>query len=392
LFGEGPMIHYSCDRCNKSIDGRQEVRYVLKIEVQVAMEGSEEEILSDANVDELEQLLDGVGQPIEASADCDEKTFDLCSHCYAKYIGNPRAFKTKLASDTEVFELKINFANIFVALTNTGQANNFNGDSMKSDLMSEPTILEKTYKARNGWGMLVVLLGVLAVSVLMFLMSSMSGLLAILSVIPNNSRVLLLFGDYQGTIKESGFYWVNPFFSKKKVSLRIRNFETGSTTTPEQRDPTGKILTQKTRTAGRPSKVNDRDGNPIDISAVVVWKVVDTAEALFEVDDYEHFVQIQREAALRVLATRHPYDSEDHETSLRGSTTEISAQLEHDIQERLHKAGVKVIEARISHLAYSQEIAAAMLQRQQASAVVAARSRIVEGAVGMVKMEAQRER
>jgi len=243
---------------------------------------------------------------------------------------------------------------------------------MKSDLMSEPTILEKSYQTKSGWGILAVLLGVLAVAIAMISIGGFleSPLLVIPSLLifagivfagyglvavqPNSSRALLLFGEYKGTIKESGFYWVNPFYTKKKVSLRIRNFETG--------------------TVGRPSKVNDRDGNPIDISAVVVWKVVDTAEALFEVDDYEHFVHIQSEAALRVLATRHPYDSEDHETSLRGSTTEISEQLEHDIQERLHKAGVEVIEARISHLAYSQEIAAA------------ARSRIVEGAVGMVKM------
>ncbi len=275
---------------------------------------------------------------------------------------------------------------------------------MKSKLQTKPTILEKPYQAISGWGVLIGLLGSFALSVPLFFTGLLTAslLLIVLAVFlfvasivvssgmvavhPNSSRVLLLFGDYKGTIKESGFYWVNPFYSKKKVSLRIRNFETGSTTTPEKRDATGKILSEKTRTVGRPSKVNDRDGNPIDISAVVVWKVVDTAEALFEVDDYEHFVHIQSEAALRVMATRHPYDSEDHEVSLRGSTTEISEQLEHDIQERLHKAGVKVIEARISHLAYSQEIAAAMLQRQQASAVVAARSRIVEGAVGMVKM------
>ena len=142
----------------------------------------------------------------------------------------------------------------------------------------------------------------------------------------------------------------------------------------------------KSRSAGKPSKVNDRDGNPIDISTVVVWRVVNTAEALFEVDDYEDFVAVQSEAALRNLASRHPYDSEDHEVSLRGSTTEVCDQLKIDIQERLDKAGVEVIEARISHLAYSPEIAAAMLQRQQAQAVVAARTKIVEGAVGMVEM------
>jgi regulator of protease activity HflC (stomatin/prohibitin superfamily) len=274
---------------------------------------------------------------------------------------------------------------------------------MKNDLM-KPSILEKPYKAINGWGVLAGSLGLMALSVIMFIagVSAESGLLVIPAIVlfgaafligcglvaiqPNSARVLLLFGDYKGTIKESGFYWVNPFFNKKKISLRIRNFETGSIFTPEKKDAAGTVVAQKSRTSGRPSKVNDRDGNPIDISAIVVWKVVDTAEALFEVDDFEDFVRVQSEAALRVLATRHPYDSEDHEVSLRGSTTEVSEQLEHDIQERLHRAGVQVIEARISHLAYSQEIAAAMLQRQQASAVVAARSKIVEGAVGMVKM------
>jgi regulator of protease activity HflC (stomatin/prohibitin superfamily) len=198
--------------------------------------------------------------------------------------------------------------------------------------------------------------------------------------------VLLLFGKYKGSALESGFYWVNPFFSKKKISLRIRNFETGSIHTPERKDAQGKVVQAATRTHGKPSKVNDRDGNPIEISAVVVWKVVNTAEAMFEVDDYEDFVAVQSEAALRNLASRHPYDSEDHEISLRGSTAEICQQLMGDIQERLDKAGVDVIEARISHLAYSPEIAAAMLQRQQAQAVVAARTKIVEGAVGMVEM------
>ncbi len=212
------------------------------------------------------------------------------------------------------------------------------------------------------------------------------GMFGFLAIAPNDSRVLLLFGEYKGTVVDSGFFWVNPFYTKKKVSLRVRNFETGSTTTPEQKDAAGKVLQAKSRTMGRPSKVNDRDGNPIDISAVVVWKVVNTAEALFEVDDFEDFLEVQSEAALRNLATRHPYDSEDHEVSLRGNTTEVCEQLREDIQERLDKAGVDVIEARISHLAYSPEIAAAMLQRQQAQAVVAARTKIVEGAVGMVQM------
>lgn len=206
------------------------------------------------------------------------------------------------------------------------------------------------------------------------------------AVAPNDSRALLLFGEYKGTIKESGFYWVNPFYSSKKVSLRVRNFETGSTNTPEKKDAAGTITHHKVQTGGKPSKVNDRDGNPIEISAVVVWKVIDTAEALFEVDDYEHYVSVQSEAALRNLASRHPYDGHDDAVSLRGNTPEIGDQLQADIQERLGKAGVHVIEARISHLAYAPEIAAAMLQRQQASAVVAARTQIVEGAVGMVQM------
>jgi regulator of protease activity HflC (stomatin/prohibitin superfamily) len=207
-----------------------------------------------------------------------------------------------------------------------------------------------------------------------------------LAIAPNQARVLLLFGDYKGSVVDAGFFWVNPFYSKKKVSLRIRNFETGSLTRPEKKDAHGKIVEHKSRTAGRPSKVNDRDGNPIEISAVVVWRVVNTAEALFEVDDFEDFVAVQSEAALRNLASRHPYDSADHELSLRGSTLDVCEQLQRDIQERLDKAGVEVIEARISHLAYAPEIAAAMLQRQQASAVVAARAKIVEGAVGMVQM------
>ena len=206
------------------------------------------------------------------------------------------------------------------------------------------------------------------------------------AIAPNQARVYLLFGTYKGSALESGFFWVNPFFSKKKISLRVRNFETGSTHTPEQKSAEGKVIQKATRTSGRPSKVNDRDGNPIEISAVVVWRVVNTAEALFEVDDFEDFVEVQSEAALRNLASRHPYDSHDHEVSLRGNPSEVCDQLEHDIQERLDTAGVEVIEARISHLAYAPEIAAAMLQRQQAQAVVAARTKIVEGAVGMVEM------
>ena len=230
------------------------------------------------------------------------------------------------------------------------------------------------------------LVGAAVVVAAVALVTGFLGLFGLMAISPNEARVLLLFGEYKGTVVDSGFYWVNPFYSKKRISLRIRNFETGSTSTPEKKDAAGQVVTAKSRTHGRPSKVNDRDGNPIEISAVVVWKVVNTAEAMFEVDDYEDFVAVQSEAALRAMATRHPYDSEDHEISLRGSMQEISDQLQSDIQERLDKAGVQVIEARISHLAYAQEIAAAMLQRQQAGAIVAARTKIVEGAVGMVQM------
>ena len=231
---------------------------------------------------------------------------------------------------------------------------------------------------------------VLLVLALLIGFASFIGLFGCMAIQPNDARVLLLFGEYKGTVSKSGFYWINPFFSKKRISLRIRNFETGSTSVNEKKNEAGHIVQHKSRTHGRPSKVNDRDGNPIEISAVVVWKVVNTAEAMFEVDDYEDYVSVQSEAALRNLASRHPYDSEDHETSLRGSIQEISDQLCNDIQSRLDKAGVKVIEARISHLAYAPEIAAAMLQRQQAHAVVAARTKIVDGAVGMVQMALDR--
>ena len=263
---------------------------------------------------------------------------------------------------------------------------------------------EKVVVPATGWGALFGFLGLILIAVIFFISGCVQesallvvtgilalpcaiiGLCGLMAIAPNDSRVLLLFGEYRGTVKESGFFWVNPFYSKRKVSLRIRNFETGSSSTPEQKNQQGTVIQAKSRTTGRPSKVNDRDGNPIEISAVVVWRVTDTAEALFEVDDYVHFVEVQSEAALRSLATRYPYDSEDHEISLRGSTDEICERLREDIQDRLEQAGVMVLEARISHLAYAPEIAAAMLQRQQAGAVVAARTKIVDGAVGMVDM------
>ncbi|MGE5359025.1 MAG: SPFH domain-containing protein, partial [Bacteroidales bacterium] len=183
------------------------------------------------------------------------------------------------------------------------------------------------------------------------------------TVNPNQAKVLQLFGRYVGTVKRPGLQWTNPFYTKKTLSLRVRNFES-----------------QKL-------KVNDKDGNPIEIAAVVVWRVVDTAEASFEVDNYENYVHIQSEAAVRNLATSYPYDSHDEAImSLRGQTAAIAEHMKTEIQERLAKAGVEVIEARISHLAYAPEIAGAMLQRQQAGAIIAARQRIVEGAVGMVEM------
>jgi regulator of protease activity HflC (stomatin/prohibitin superfamily) len=180
---------------------------------------------------------------------------------------------------------------------------------------------------------------------------------------PNQAKVLQLFGRYVGSVREPGLRWANPFYAKKAVSLRIRNFES-------------ELL-----------KVNDSSGNPIKIAAVVVWKVVDSAEAIFEVDDYKSFVHIQSEAALRNLATSYPYEIHSGEgIALRSSPQEIAHKLQEEVQDRLGKAGMEVIEARISHLAYSEEIASAMLKRQQAQAIVAARTQIVDGAVGMVKM------
>ncbi len=179
---------------------------------------------------------------------------------------------------------------------------------------------------------------------------------------PNEAAVVLLFGDYKGTVKRNGFCWANPFYTKKKISLRARNLN------------------------GERIKVNDLAGNPIEIAAVVVWRVVNTTDALFEVDSYEHYVVTQSEAAVRHLASAYPYDGDENELTLRGTTDEINQRLEKELQERLQRAGVKVIEARLSHLAYAPEIAGAMLQRQQASAVVAARQKIVEGAVGMVEL------
>jgi hypothetical protein len=186
-------------------------------------------------------------------------------------------------------------------------------------------------------------------------------------VSPNEAKVLQLFGSYVGSAREPGLRWANPFYTKKKVSLRVVSFESGKL------------------------KVNDLDGNPVEIAAIVVWKVVDSAEAVIQVDDYPEYVRVQSEAALRKLASQYPYDAHDEEKmSLRGSTAVVAEHLEKEVQERVKLAGVQVLEARISHLAYAPEIAQAMLQRQQASAIIAARTKIVEGAVSMVEMALER--
>ena len=204
----------------------------------------------------------------------------------------------------------------------------------------------------------LLIFGSLFVVILVFV-----GMAGLFIVNPNEGRVLQLFGSYVGTVRQPGLRFANPFYSKRRISLRVRNFESSHL------------------------KVNDTEGNPIEIAAVVVWRVVDTAEACFEVDSYENYVHVQSESAVRNLATSYPYDAHDEQQmSLRGSTAQIADHLKREIQERLSKAGVEVIEARISHLAYAPEIAASMLQRQQAGAIIAARTRIVEGAVGMVEM------
>jgi regulator of protease activity HflC (stomatin/prohibitin superfamily) len=205
----------------------------------------------------------------------------------------------------------------------------------------------------SGWAVLFVLLGI----------GNVIALGGYAVVAPNQALVLTLFGKYIGTVKEGGFWWINPFTMRRTISLRIRNFESGKL------------------------KVNDHDGNPIEIGAIVVWQVVETAEAVFNVESYENFLQVQSEAAIRTLASSYPYDAHQEDiVSLRGNTDAVTEQLKKEIQERLSKAGVQVIEARIAHLAYAPEIASAMLRRQQANAIIAARQRIVEGAVSMVEM------
>lgn len=241
-------------------------------------------------------------------------------------------------------------------------------------------------KTINGWFMLMVLLmagvalGVALKEMVSGPFGAMTMIMWVLGVLvwavmtggfftlhPNMAAVLVLFGKYTGTVKTNGFHWANPFLQKTKVSLRARNLNN------EQ------------------IKVNDSRGNPVEIAAVIVWRVTNTAQALFDVDEFVHYVSVQSESALRHLATEYPYDtSEEGQLSLRGSMDEVSASLTRELAERVSKAGVKIEEARLSHLAYAPEIASAMLQRQQAEAIVAARSRIVDGAVGMVEMALER--
>ena len=242
-------------------------------------------------------------------------------------------------------------------------------------------IEEKQANKTNGFLMLFILLILIALEIYLFIGIVVTQntkilwifipLILIIIVVlsgfivvqPNESRVLIFFGKYIGTVRNSGFWWVNPFTIKRKVSLRIRNFNSD------------KI------------KVNDLHGNPIEIGAVVVWKVIDSAKAVFDVENYEEFVDIQSETAIRSLASEYPYDTDDEsKASLRGTPQEIADNLKGQLEKRLEVAGVDILESRISHLAYAQEIAQAMLRRQQAEAIIAARQKIVEGAVGMVEM------
>jgi hypothetical protein len=240
---------------------------------------------------------------------------------------------------------------------------------------------EKEIQGLPGWFMLLLLVTLGIVSTIMLIRSatgqdgwgavvwavvlviSSISLFGLTIVNPNQAKVIQVFGTYIGSLKQQGLRWVNPLSTRRRVSLRVRNFESSKL------------------------KVNDQDGNPIEIAAVVVWRVVDTAEAIFMVDDYEHFLHVQAESAVRNLATSYPYDSHSEtQMSLRMSVIEIAHKMRDEIQERLTTAGIEVIEARITHLAYAPEIASAMLRRQQANAIIAARQKIVEGAVGMVEM------
>jgi regulator of protease activity HflC (stomatin/prohibitin superfamily) len=242
------------------------------------------------------------------------------------------------------------------------------------------TVTEKKASKISGYAGILILLALLVLNIFLIISARNNEEPAYLAIIipvfllialmfngfiivnPNDSRVLVFLGKYIGTVRESGFWWINLLSVKRKVTLRIRNFQSERI------------------------KVNDLMGNPIEIAAVIVWKVTDSARACFDVDNYEEFVAIQSETAIRSLTSEYPYDAEDDKASLRGSPQEIAENLKSQVQSRLEIAGVEVIEARISHLAYAQEIAQAMLRKQQAHAIVAARQKIVEGAVGMVEM------
>ncbi|MFD2033447.1 SPFH domain-containing protein [Belliella marina] len=236
--------------------------------------------------------------------------------------------------------------------------------------------MEKIIKPLSGYLMVLVAIALIPATAFFIVNGSkIPGILTIVGFIfilpgfftlqPNKAMVLILFGAYKGTVKANGFFWVNPFMTKNKISLRVRNFE------------------------NKPLKVNDKIGNPVMVGTIVVWQVEDTFKATFEVEDYENFIHLQSDAAVRKMAGKYPYDdfeAENAEITLRSGVEDVNHSLEAEISERLHHAGIKVIEARISHLAYASEIASAMLQRQQATAIVAARRKIVDGAVGMVEM------
>jgi len=236
--------------------------------------------------------------------------------------------------------------------------------------------MEKIVKPHSGYTMILIAILLIAATIVSFVLrisvlGIISGILTSLilpgffTLQPNKAMVLLLFGAYKGTVKDNGFFWVIPFVTRQRISMRVRNFE------------------------NKPLKVNDKIGNPVMVGTIVVWQVADTFKATFDVEDYENFIHLQTDAAVRKMAGKYPYDdfeAENAEITLRSGVEEVNQSLEEEIADRLNHAGIKVIEARISHLAYSSEIASAMLQRQQATAIVAARRKIVDGAVGMVEM------
>lgn len=262
---------------------------------------------------------------------------------------------------------------------------------------------DRPLKLASGFTALLALLGGLVLLILLAILLATSALpglaaLVILPVLiwlvclfgfvivnPNEACVVQLFGEYKGTVKDVGFYYGNPFYWRSKVTLRVRTFETGVQESEEVKDAAGKVVKSASQSR-RPIKVNDKDGTPIEIAAVVVWKVIDAAQAVFTVEDYDSYVHTQADAALRNLASHYRYDApEDDVSSLRGHIDLVAEKLKAELHTRMHQAGVEMVDARISYLAYAPEIAAAMLQRQQASATIAARRLIVDAAVSMVE-------